>query len=178
MARVTSLVGHSRSSIRVLTEASISPQAPVDVPKATRCRVLPSLPTRWPTRSSCCAMRWLAATISLNVSAILPSMPSRSPGEPYREVADPHRLHCAEQFVELTAVAGAVGSVLVERAGRAGWFNGRGDGGHRTVLGPCAAHGSIFVQEQIWGGQWAKIGNVRCTRGALAETFRPAEQLR
>ena len=79
MARVTSVVGQSRSSIRVLTELSISAQAPLDRPKRTRCRVLPSRPTTCPTRSSCCAMRWLAATISLKVSAILPAMPSWSP---------------------------------------------------------------------------------------------------
>ncbi len=79
MARVTSVVGQSRSSIRVLTELSISPHAPFVRTNRTRCLVLPSLPTRWPTRSSCCAMRWLAATISLNVSAILPSMPTWSP---------------------------------------------------------------------------------------------------
>ena len=79
IARVTSVVGQSRSSISVLTELSISPQAPLERPNRTRCLVLPSLPTTWPTRSSCCAMRWLAATISLKVSAILPSMPRRSP---------------------------------------------------------------------------------------------------
>ena len=43
MARVTSVVGHRRSSIRVLTEPSISAQAPVGMPKRTRCLVLPSL---------------------------------------------------------------------------------------------------------------------------------------
>ena len=76
MARVTSVVGQSKSSIRVLTELSISPQAPFDKPNLTRWRVLPSRPTTWPTRSSCCAMRSLAATISLNVSAILPRRPT------------------------------------------------------------------------------------------------------
>src|SRR5262249_9797673 len=79
-ARVTSVVGHSRSSINVLTEVSISAQAPRVRPNLTRLRVLPSRPTAAPTRSSCCAMRWLAATISLKVSAILPAMPMRSLG--------------------------------------------------------------------------------------------------
>ncbi len=78
MARVTSVVGQSKSSISVLTDASISPQAPLDRPKRTRWRVLPSRPTTWPTRSSCLAMRWLAATISLNASATLPMMPAWS----------------------------------------------------------------------------------------------------
>ncbi len=74
-ARVTSRVGHSRSSISVLTEPSMSAHDPLDRSNLTRCRVLPSRPTTWPTCSSCCAIRWLAATISLKVSAILPSMP-------------------------------------------------------------------------------------------------------
>ena len=74
-ARVTSRVGHSRSSISVLTDPSMSAHEPLDRSNLTRCRVLPSRPTTWPTCSSCCAIRWLAATISLNVSAILPSMP-------------------------------------------------------------------------------------------------------
>ena len=80
MARVTAVVGQSRSSISVLTEVSISPQAPWAWLKRTRWRVCPSRPTTWPTSSSCSAMLWLAATISLKVSAILPAMPVRSPG--------------------------------------------------------------------------------------------------
>ncbi len=79
-ARVTSWVGHSRSSIRVLTDASIAPHAPLDPENFTRCRVLPCLPTTVPTRSSSLAMRALAATMSLKVSAILPSTPVQSPG--------------------------------------------------------------------------------------------------
>jgi hypothetical protein len=79
-ARVTSVVGHSRSSIRVLMEASISPQAPVGRPSRTRLRVLPCRPTISPTCSSCCAIRSLAATISLKVSAIFPTRPTWSRG--------------------------------------------------------------------------------------------------
>ena len=75
MAWVTAVVGHSRSSISWLTEVSMPPQAPPDRPRRTRVRVLPSRPTTWPTRSSSCAIRSLDATISLNVSAILPSRP-------------------------------------------------------------------------------------------------------
>ncbi len=78
-ARVTSRVGQSRSSINVLTEPSMSAQHPLASANLTRCRVLPSRPTTWPTRSSCCAICWFAATISLNVSAILPSIPRWSP---------------------------------------------------------------------------------------------------
>ena len=89
---MTSVVGHSRSSISVLTEVSISPQAPWDRPNFTRWRVLPSRPTTWPTRSSCCAMRSLAATISLNVSAILPSRPTWLPA--IRTEKSPTRIAC------------------------------------------------------------------------------------
>ena len=77
--RVTSVVGHSRSSIRVLTESSISPQAPLDTPSFMRWRIRPSRPTSCPTRSSCCAMRWFAAAISLKASAIFSRTPACSP---------------------------------------------------------------------------------------------------
>ena len=48
IVRVTSVVGHSRSSISVLTECSIAPQAPERRSLDMRWRVLPSLPTIWP----------------------------------------------------------------------------------------------------------------------------------
>ena len=57
IARVTSVVGQSRSSIRVLSDDSISPQAPTRRSIATRCRVLPSLPTMRPARSISRAIR-------------------------------------------------------------------------------------------------------------------------
>ena len=76
ITRVTSVVGHTRSSIRVFTEFSISPQVAVEIPNFTRCRVRPCSPTVLPMRSSCCAMFWLAPTISLNSTEILPSTPS------------------------------------------------------------------------------------------------------
>ena len=78
--RVTSVVGHSRSSMSVLTETSIPPQAPRCRSPRTRWRVLPCLPTDWPTRSSSLARRSLVVTMSLKVSAILPPMPVQSPG--------------------------------------------------------------------------------------------------
>ena len=92
MARVTSLVGRSRSSMSVLTETSISPQAPFDWSNLVRSRVFPSLPTTCPTRCSSCAIFWLAATISLNVSAIFPSSPVQSPGS--RTEKSPSRIAC------------------------------------------------------------------------------------
>jgi hypothetical protein len=92
MVRVTAVVGQSRSSISVLTDASMSPQAPWVRPNFTRVRVLPSRPTTWPTRSSCCAMRWFAATMSLKVSATLPARPVKLPGS--RTEKSPTRIAC------------------------------------------------------------------------------------
>ena len=59
------------------------------------------VPTTWPTRSSCCAMRSLAATISLKVSAILPRRPDLAAGHAHGEIAHPHGLQCSKQFVQL-----------------------------------------------------------------------------
>ena len=75
ITRVTSVVGHTRSSISVFTEVSISPQVAVEMPNFTRCRVRPCSPTALPMRSSCCAMFWLAPTISLKRTEMRPSSP-------------------------------------------------------------------------------------------------------
>ena len=80
ITRVTSVVGHTRSSIRPFTEPSISPQVAVEMPNFTRWRVRPCSPTDLPMRSSCWAMFWLAPTISLNSTAMRPSGPSRPAG--------------------------------------------------------------------------------------------------
>ena len=115
IARVTSVVGHNRSSISELTEDSISPQAPSDRPSRTRWRVLPSRPTTWPTRSSWLAMRSLVVTISLNVSAILPMMPTRSPA--MRTEKSPTRMACsacsnsARSWASPLSSRGAVGGI-------------------------------------------------------------------
>ena len=78
ITRVTSVVGHTRSSIRLLTELSISPQAAVEMPNFTLWRVRPCSPTALPMRSSCWAMFWLAVTISLNSTQMRPRAPSLS----------------------------------------------------------------------------------------------------
>ena len=80
MARVTSVIGRSRSSVSVLTEPSISPQAPCGILKRTRSRILPSFPRVCPSRFSSSAMCWLALTMSLNVSAIRPVKPVQTTG--------------------------------------------------------------------------------------------------
>src|SRR5205807_10190810 len=68
------------SSTSVLTETSISPHAPLDSWNRVRSLVLPSLPTTCPTRFNSCAICWLAATISLNVSATFPASPVQDTG--------------------------------------------------------------------------------------------------
>ncbi len=57
IARVTSVVGQTRSSINVLTDVSISRHAPLERPTSRRWRILPCLPTTYPTRCSSAAMR-------------------------------------------------------------------------------------------------------------------------
>ena len=120
MARVTSVVGHSRSSIRVLTDCSIAPQAPERRSLDMRWRVLPSLPTIWPTRSSSRARRWLAVTISLKVSATLPASPvwslaSRTEKSPSRTLCSA----CSSLLRSRSGLPGTGGLPLVLRAARA-----------------------------------------------------------
>ena len=105
MLRVTSIVGCSRSSMSSLTEVSIAPQAPDRRSHWTRWRVRPRLPTASPTRSSSVASRSLAETMSLNVSAILPAMPVRSPRR--RTEKSPLRtaINASSNSVESTSVS-------------------------------------------------------------------------
>ncbi|RIH80487.1 hypothetical protein Mterra_03499 [Calidithermus terrae] len=104
MARVTSAVGRSRSSMSMLIEASIWPQAPRDWSKRARSRTLPSLPTTCPTRLSSSAIFWLAATMSLKASASLPSSPVQSPGS--RTEKSPSRTACSPRNRILRSGAG------------------------------------------------------------------------
>ena len=93
IVRVTAVVGHRRSSISVLTDSSMSPQAPCAVPNRTRLRVLPSRPTTCPTCSSSFAIRSFAATMSLKASAILPATPVWCVGS--RTEKSPSRIACS-----------------------------------------------------------------------------------
>ena len=80
-ARVTSVVGHSRSSISVLTDASIWPHAPRGaIELDALARLALACRPRRRRASSSLAIRALVETISLKVSAILPSRPIQSPG--------------------------------------------------------------------------------------------------
>ncbi len=74
-ARVTSVVGHTRSSISVLMAATSSAQPPVTPATFMRCLSLPSLPTAWVTREVSRARRSLSSAMSLKASAILPFTP-------------------------------------------------------------------------------------------------------
>ncbi len=112
-ARVTSTVGRSKSSIRVLTEPSISPQAPRFSGQRMRSRVLPSLPTTCPTRLSSRCICWLAETMELKVSAILPERPVQEPGR--RTEKSPSRMVCmapnrARNSAALTPLSAVEGS--------------------------------------------------------------------
>ena len=106
IVRVTSVVGHSRSSMSVLTELSIAPHAPERRSTVMRWRVLPSLPTIWPARSSSRATRWLEATISLKVSAILPPMPVLVARQAHGEIAVAHGLQRAQQLLQIDVDVG------------------------------------------------------------------------
>jgi hypothetical protein len=93
MVRVVSAVGQTRSSISVLSAASMAPQEPERRSAVMRWRVRPSLPTSWPARSISRARRWLVDAISLTASAILPDRPVRSPGN--RTEKSPSRMPCS-----------------------------------------------------------------------------------
>ena len=79
-ARVTSVVGHTRSSISVLIAATSSAHPPITPGTVMRCLSLPSLPTMRDTRAVSRARRSLTAAMSLKTSAILPSRPTMSVG--------------------------------------------------------------------------------------------------
>ena len=118
IARVTSVVGRSRSSISVLTETSISPQAPRDSWKRVRSRVLPCLPTTCPTRFNSCAMCWLAATISLNVSATFPGKPNPSARQAHGEIAVAHGLQAGQNHSEVQRSVRDFGLAVIFRKSR------------------------------------------------------------
>ena len=155
MARVTSAVGQSRSSIRVLTEASISPQAPLLRPSLTRWRVLPCLPTTSPTRSSCWAMRSLVEMISLKVSAILPARPVWLPGSRVGEIPRLHRPKALEQFFHGDIDGGGGGGGVKRFGGKkiaaighaVGCLGGLEILPHVLIPFPCRAAGAKKVNQ-------------------------------
>ena len=123
MARVTSVVGHSRSSISVLTEVSISPQAPCE---QAELHALAGLAL---------AADDLADALELLRHALvggddlvegvgdLAEQADLVAGHPDREVADPHGLQRAQEIMQLggrAAVETAVGHRTRRRAIRLG----------------------------------------------------------
>ena len=88
-ARVTSVVGQTRSSISMLTAATSLAQLPIAPGTAIRCLSFPSLPTARDTRAVSRTRRSLSATMSLKASAIFPLTPVRSEGR--RAVKFPSR---------------------------------------------------------------------------------------
>ncbi len=79
-ARVTSVVGHTRSSISVLSAVMSSAHPPTAPGTRIRSFSFPSLPTTRQTRAVSAVRRSLTARMSLKTSAIFPSMPTMSPG--------------------------------------------------------------------------------------------------
>src|SRR5262249_50884309 len=80
IARVTSVVGQTRSSISVLMAATSSAHPPTAPGTLIRCLSLPSLPTARETRADSAARRSLTVAMSLKASAIFPLSPVRSEG--------------------------------------------------------------------------------------------------
>ncbi len=80
ITRDVSLVGCTRSPIKVLTESSDCSHDPLTAPSVARSLIRPSLPTTRLIRSSSLAMRSLSSITSLKVSATLPARPVHSSG--------------------------------------------------------------------------------------------------
>ncbi len=80
MVRAISVVGRTRSSIRVLTASTCAAQPPAAPGALMRCDSRPSLPTASDRRSASRVTRWAWAMHWLNASAMRPSVPSQVPG--------------------------------------------------------------------------------------------------
>ncbi len=80
MTRAISVVGRTRSSIRVLTELMMVAQPPATFGTAARCVRRPSRPTTRDTSVTAFTIFSLVSMISLRVSAILPATPVQSDG--------------------------------------------------------------------------------------------------
>ena len=99
MARVTSVVGQSRSSISVLTELSISPQAPLERPNRTRCLVLPSLADALADALELLRHALVGGDDLVERVGDLAVDADVIAGHAHRKVADAHRLQRLQQFV-------------------------------------------------------------------------------
>src|SRR5450432_419044 len=121
MARVTSVVGQTRSSMSVLRACVSSAHPPTAPGTFMRCLSLPSLPTTRQTRPISVDRRALTAITSLNTSAILPSIPGRSDGR--WEVKSPSLKRRSAESRELEKARSAIPLPFTE-AGLAGISSG------------------------------------------------------
>ncbi len=80
MTRATSVVGWTRSPIRVLMESTHCSHSPVAPGSRARWPILPSLPTTELSRPNSSVIFWLSSTTSLKASVISASMPVKCMG--------------------------------------------------------------------------------------------------
>ena len=144
IVRVTSVVGHARSAMRVLMDWISSAQPPATPGTDMRCWSRPSLPTMRQTRAASRARRSLVRSRSLKASAILPWMPIPPRGQALGEVTISEGQHSQEDLLQ--GIAGCAPWLAVARAFRApgrwhngGQLRGREGDGRGTSGGICRA---------------------------------------
>src|SRR5690348_1571718 len=118
MARVTSVVGRSRSSTSVLTETSISPHAPFDWANLVRSRVLPSLPTTCPHPLQLQRHLLIGGDDLVERVGDLAFQARPVTGEPHGEVAVAHRLQAVQQRANLRLGLLSLSVLPIDRAVR------------------------------------------------------------
>ena len=101
ITRCISLLGRTRSSIRLLTDSMQSPQTWSVPLNETRWESLPSLPTTRLTRSSSVPSAWLAPMISFSRSATLPADAGPVDRHASREVAGLDLAEDAQQHLRV-----------------------------------------------------------------------------
>ncbi len=116
IARVTSVVGQSRSSISVLTEPSIAPQEPERRSSPTRCRVRPSLPTMRPACSSSLRQALVRAHDLVEGIGDFAGEAGLVAGQADGEVAVPHRLQGTQDFTKVESIGFGTGVGTVRLA--------------------------------------------------------------
>ena len=89
ITRCISIVGRTRSSMRLFTESTVDFHPPVDPVSTSRCESWPCSPTTWLTRANSVRKSWLETIRSLSPSATLPATPVHSSG--MRAVKSPSR---------------------------------------------------------------------------------------
>ena len=99
IARVTAVVGHSRSSISVLTELSISPQAPCDSRELDALAGLALAPDDLADMLELLRHALVGRDDLVEGVGDLAGEAGPVARQPHREVADPHRLQRVQQLV-------------------------------------------------------------------------------